>query len=74
MVVLQKKTNIIYQLRYTLGDFISENNSIYIDLTLTTLSRWFTMHLSNTSSTAQHLKNIPTQKLSFRKFLPKTQQ
>ena len=30
------------------------------------------MHLSDTSSIAQHLKNIPAPKLSFGKSLPKT--
>ena len=51
--VLQK-TNVIYQFKCPLGDCISENNSIYDGLTSTTLSRRLTMHLSDTSSKAQH--------------------
>ena len=37
-------------------DRISDNNYIYVGLTSTTLSRRLTMHLSDTSSIAQHLK------------------
>ena len=61
-----------YQFRCTLGFCISENNSIYIGLTSTTLSKRLTLHLSD--FIAQHLKNIAAQKLSFGKFSPKTQQ
>ena len=50
--VLQK-TNLRYQC--PLGDCISENNNIYVGLTSATQSR-FSMHLSDTSSIAQHLK------------------
>ena len=50
--VLQK-TNVIYQFEYPLGDCIFENN-IYVGLISTTLSRRLTMHLSDTSSIAQH--------------------
>ena len=32
------------------------------------------MHLSDTSSIAQHLKNIHAQQQNYGKFLPKTQQ
>ena len=39
-----------------LGDCISDNNNIYVGLISTTLSRRLTMHLSDTSSIAQHLK------------------
>ena len=39
-----------------LGDCISDNNDIYVGLTSTTQSRRLTMHLSDTSSIAQHLK------------------
>ena len=53
--VLQK-TNIIYQSKCPLGDCISENNNIYVSLTSTTQLRRLTMHLSDTSSIAQHLK------------------
>ena len=40
----------------------------------TTLSRRLTMHLSDTSSIAQHLKNIHAQQQNHEKFSPKTQQ
>ena len=51
--VLQK-TNVIYKFKCPLGDCISDNNNIYVGLTSTTLSRRLTMHLSDTSSIAQH--------------------
>ena len=66
--VLQK-TNVIYQFRCTLRDCISENNSIYVGLTSTTLSRRLTMHLSGTSSIWQHLKKHSHQTTEFRKIL-----
>ena len=53
--VLQK-TNVIYKFKCPLGDCISDNNNIYVGLTSTTLSRRLTMHLSDTSSIAQHIK------------------
>ena len=53
--VLQKN-NVIYQVKCPLGDCISDNNNIYVGLTSTTLSRRLTMHHSDTSSIAQHLK------------------
>ena len=53
--VLQK-TNVIYKFKCPLGDCISNNNNIYVGLISTTLSRRLTMHLSDTSSIAQHLK------------------
>ena len=57
--VLQK-TNVIYKYIYKfkcpLGDCISDNNNIYVGLTSTTLLRRLTMHLSDTSSIAQHFK------------------
>ena len=73
LIGVLQKTNIVYQFKCTLGDCISDNNSIHIGLTSTTLSRQLTMYQSDTSSIAQHQKNIPVQKLSFRKFLLKTQ-
>ena len=53
---------------------ISDNNNIYVGLTSTTLSRKLTMHLSDTSSIAQHLKNINSQQHNYGKFSPTTQQ
>ena len=62
--VLQK-TNVIYKFKCPLGDCISDNYNIYVGLTSTTLSRRLTMHLSDTSSIAQHLKkhSCPTTQL-----------
>ena len=60
-----QKTNIIYQFKWPLGDCIFGNNNIYVGLTSTTLSRRLTIHLSDTSSIAQHLKkhSCPTTEL-----------
>ena len=71
--VLQK-TNVIYKFKCPLGDCISDNNNIYVGLTSTTLSRRLTMHLSDTSSIAQHLKKHSCPKTQLRKFSPTTQQ
>ena len=58
LIRVLQKTNIIYQFKCPLGYCISENNNIYIGLTSTNLLRRLTMHHSDTSSIAQHLKNI----------------
>ena len=58
----KKKSNIIYQFKCSLGESISENNNIYVNLTSTTLSRQLTMHLSDTSSIAQHLEKKKNKK------------
>ena len=72
--VLQKN-NVIYQFKCPLGDCISDNNNIYVGLTSTTLSRRLTMHLSDTSSIAQHYKkSIHAQRQNYGKFSPTTQQ
>ena len=52
-----------------LGDCISDNNNIYVGLTSTTLSRRLTMHLSDTSSIAQHLKKHSCPTTQLRKIL-----
>ena len=65
--VLQK-TNVIYKFKCPLGDCISGNN-IYVGLTSTTLSRRLTMHLSDTSSIAQHLKKHSCPTTQLRKIL-----
>ena len=69
--VLQK-TNVIYQFTCPVGDCISENNNTFVGLTSTTLLRRLTVHLCDTSSIAQHLKNIHAQQQNYGKFLPKT--
>ena len=66
--VLQK-TSVIYKFRCPLGDFISDNNNIYVGLTSTTLSRRLTMHPSDTSSIAQHLKKHSCPTTQLRKIL-----
>ena len=75
--VLQK-TNVIYQFKCPLGDCISKNNdNIYVGLTSTILSRRLTMHLSDTSPIAQHLKkknSCPTTELwkirTYKSYIP----
>ena len=66
--VLQK-TNVIYQFKCPLGDWISDNNNIYVSSTSTPLSRRHTMLLSNTSSIAQHLKKHSCPTAQLRKIL-----
>ena len=66
--VLQK-TNVIYKFKCPLGDCIFDNNNIYAGLTSTTLSRRLTMHLSDTSSIAQHLKKHSCPTTQLRKIL-----
>ena len=63
----------MYKFKCLLGDCISENNNIYVSFPSTTQSRRLTMHLSDTSSIAQHLKNIHARQLNFGKFLLKTE-
>ena len=48
---------------------ISDNNYIYVGLTSTTLSRRLTMHHSDTSSFAQHLKKHSCRTTQLRKIL-----
>ena len=48
---------------------ISDNNNIYVGLISTTLSRRLTMHLSDTSSIAQHLKKHSCPTTQLRKIL-----
>ena len=65
-----KKTNVIYKFKCPLGDCISDNNNnIYVGLTSTTLSRRVIMHLSDTSSIAQHLKKSSCPTTQLRKIL-----
>ena len=66
--VLQK-TNVIYQFKCPLEDCISDNNNIYVGSTSTTLSRRFTIHLSDTSSIAQHFKKHSCPTTHLRKIL-----
>ena len=56
LIRVLQKTNVIYKFKCPLGDCISNHNNIYVGLTSTTLSRRLTIHLSDTSSIAQHLK------------------
>ena len=68
LIGVLQKTNVIYQFKCPLGDCISDNNNnIYVGLTSTILSRRLTMHLSDTSSIAQHLKKIFIPNNRFRK-------
>ena len=73
-IAVLQRNNFIYQFKCSLGDCISENNNIYVSLTSIIISRRLTMHLSDTSSIAQHLKNIHAQQRNYGNFLPKRQQ
>ena len=64
----------MYKFKCPSGDCISDNNNIYVGLISTTLSRRLTMHFSDTSLIAQHLKNIHAQQHNYGKFSPTTQQ
>ena len=66
---LLNRTNIIYLFKCPLGDCISKENSAYVGLTTTTLSRQLTMDLNNSSSITYHLKNHSIPKSKFRKIL-----
>ena len=68
-IMALQKTNVTYQFKYPLGDCISDNKNIYVGLTSSTLSRRLTMHLSDTSSIAQHLKKHSCPKTELRKIL-----
>ena len=52
-----------------LGDCVSKENTAYVGLTTTTLSRWLTMHLNDSSSKALHLKEHSIPKSKFRRIL-----
>ena len=56
LIGVLQKTNVIYKFKCPRGDCISDNNNIHVGLTSTTLSMRLRMHLSDTSSIAQHLK------------------
>ena len=58
---LSPSIGVIYQFKW-IGYCISENNNIYVGLTSTTVLRRLTMQLSDTSSIAQHSKNIHANK------------
>ena len=47
---LLDRTNIVYMFKCLLGDCLSKENNTYVGLTTTTLSRWLTMHLNDSSS------------------------
>ena len=65
-----KKPTLYKKFKCPLGDCISDNNNnIYVGLTSTTLSRRLTMHLSDTSSIAQHLKKHSCPTTQLRKIL-----
>ena len=66
---VMQKTNVIYKFKCPLGDCISDNNNIYVGLTSTTLLRRLTMHLSDTSSIAEHLKKHSCPTTQLRKIL-----
>ena len=48
---------------------VSKENNKYVGLTTTTLSRWLTMHLNDSSSIALHLKTHSIPESKFGKIL-----
>ena len=58
----------------SISSLIQISSNIIDILCLYTLSRKLTMYLSDTSSIAQHLKNIQAQQHNYEKFSPTTQQ
>ena len=64
-----KELMLYINLNESLGDCISENKNIYVSLMSTTLSRRLTMHFSDTSSVAQHLKKHSCSTSEFQKIL-----
>ena len=67
--VLQIKTTLFNNYKCLLGNCISEKNNIYVGLTSTALSRRLTMHLSDITSIAQHLKKHSCPTTELRKIL-----
>ena len=47
---LLDRTNLVYMFKYPLGDCVSKENSAYVGLTSTTLSRRLTMNLNGATS------------------------
>ena len=64
---LLERTNVVYIFKCPLEDYVSKENSAYVGLTTTTLSRPLTMHLNNSSSMALHLKSHSIPKSKFLK-------
>ena len=57
----------IYIFKCPLGDCVSIENNMYVDLTTATLSGWLTMHLNDSNSIALHLKTHSIPKSKFLK-------
>ena len=66
---LLDRTNVVYMFKCHLGECVPKENSAYVGLTTTTLSRRLTMRLNDSSSIASHLKTHFIPKLKFRKIL-----
>ena len=64
-----KKPTLYINLKCPLGDCIPDNKDIYVGLTSTPLSRRLTIHISDTSSIAQHLKKHSCPTTELRKIL-----
>ena len=67
--VCMYRTNVIYMFKCLLGDCVSKENSAYVGLTTTTLSKQLTMHFNDSSSVALHLKTHSVPKSKFQKIL-----
>ena len=46
---LLDRINVVYMFKYLLEDCVSKENSTYVDLTTTTLSKRLTMHLAQSA-------------------------
>ena len=66
---LLDRTNVVYLFKCPRGDCVCIENSAYVGLTTTTLSRRLTMHLNESSSIAFHFKNHSIPKSKFQKIL-----
>ena len=66
---LLDRINVVYMFKCPRGDYVSKENSVYVGLTTTTLSRRLTMHLNDSSSIALHLKTQSIPKFKFQKIL-----
>ena len=63
------RTNVVYMFKCPLGDCVSKETNAYVGLTITTLSKRYTMQLNDSSSIDLHLKTHSIPKSEFRKIL-----
>ena len=71
-IELLDRTNVVYMFKCPLGDCVSKDNNICVDLTTTTFSRRLTMHLNDSSCIALRLKTHSILISKFQKILVET--